>query len=710
MRAEGRSVSAIELLILSGSLDDTQGIITSLRNGGLAVHGTRIGDLRAFEEQLPGGNWDLILCCAYDASIDLDQALALYQDVDRDLPLLLMVEENRVSDGLLAAMRAGARDLIHREDLHHLQLVVAREISDLRNRRELARLRQQLLESEQRSVGLVDSSREAIAFVQDGMHVHVNGAYLQMFGFSDQSEIEDLPLLDLVEKDHQKAIKTALKQLEGDRKAVTVDLGCRRQDGRHLDVSLSLMKASVDGEPGYQIIVRDRSRSPVEMEKEIHRLITLDQDTQLPNRSYFMAQLTQRMGFARSEGVAGLVLVSVPNFPGLRRSQGVTWADGLIRRLGEALRQCVGAADLLARFNDNCFALLLEREDERDLLQFADTLKWHLETEIGDADPALNPECGIGVVLLTDAAGSPEELVKRGLQASESGTTASGAGTRTGADPGTRTGQAQMAATAEQKKLLVSTIDEKLVADIEHGLRSGRFRLLYQPIVSLQGDTRENYAVLVRLLDAGDEEILPEVFLRAAEQMGRIAEIDHWVIRAAISAVSEMRRQGNKTNFFINLSESSVRDKNLLLWVFDCLREFGARGSWLTFQIRAKHAQDNAQEAAKLIEGLKKIKCQVALDHFGHISDPEGLLDQFPVDFVKLAPSFSRDLATDPDRQQALSAINEMIVGRNIKSIATAVEDGNSLTVLWTVGISYIQGYFLQEPSHTIEYNTEQLI
>ena len=35
--------------------------------------------------------------------------------------------------------------------------------------------------------------------------------------------------------------------------------------------------------------------------------------------------------------------------------------------------------------------------------------------------------------------------------------------------------------------------------------------------------------------------------------------------------------------------------------------------------------------------------------------------------------------------------------------IATDLEDGGSLTVLWTVGIDYVQGDFLQCPSPTMD-------
>ncbi len=60
-------------------------------------------------------------------------------------------------------------------------------------------------------------------------------------------------------------------------------------------------------------------------------------------------------------------------------------------------------------------------------------------------------------------------------------------------------------------------------------------------------------------------------------------------------------------------------------------------------------------------------------------------------------------------KQDKLNSLNELVGKHGVKSVATAVEDADSLTVLWTVGVGYIQGYFLQEPSETIDYGVQHL-
>ena len=50
--------------------------------------------------------------------------------------------------------------------------------------------RKNLRESERRCHALLDSSRDAITYVHEGMHIYANPVYLDTFGFPALDEIE----------------------------------------------------------------------------------------------------------------------------------------------------------------------------------------------------------------------------------------------------------------------------------------------------------------------------------------------------------------------------------------------------------------------------------------------------------------------------------------------------------------------------------------
>ncbi len=701
MNDSSGSPTAIRLLILSKSRDQTEQFSTSLRNGGLAVHSTRLPHTEEIEEHLKRDEFDIILCCAYEKQIDSKPVQNALDDLDKDIPLLIVTDENADPEELIQAMREGARDLIDRHDLEHMQLVVAREFNALQQRRELIQLKRRLQESEMRSMGLIESSQEPIAFVQDGMHIHVNQAYVEFFGFEEPSDIQDLPLLDMIHKDKRKSFREGLKKLDADpnRRAYNLETSINLQDSGTCDATLHLAKANMDGEPCLQVMIRTNRPDPREIELKLEESKQPDQGTELPNRQFFLTQLDHWLDASVDDDseIRAVACLGIDHMPKLRSKLGQARADELLHKFTQVMQKELQQQDLLARFNDATFTLLLRRSQQAELISVAEALcSCIASSEIPDADPSMGPSCSIGVVLIESAQTEPQDLVNLAYQASESAR---------------KLGGNQVFIPQEVESAPeINAQDSRILGQIENALAHNRFRLVFQPIVSLQGDTRENYSVLVRMLADDDEELLPEFFIKQAEQYGKMVEIDRWIIRESISQLSEQRKEGRKVNFFISLAESTLKDKGTLLWICDCLREFNARGGWLTFQIREKHSREHVKAVRKLVEGLKKIKCQIALDHFGLQQQPELSFEHLKVDFAKLAPSFVRELNNNQQKQDELNDLNAQIHKHGVKTIATGVEDANSLTVLWTVGVGYIQGYFLQEPSETIEYGSQPIV
>jgi FOG: EAL domain len=126
----------------------------------------------------------------------------------------------------------------------------------------------------------------------------------------------------------------------------------------------------------------------------------------------------------------------------------------------------------------------------------------------------------------------------------------------------------------------------------------------------------------------------------------------------------------------------------------------------LTIQFREDVVVGNLASIGKLVETLHKIKCRVAVNHFGTTERPEMLLQALALDFVLLRPSLAQGLADDSAKQQRLVQLATLAREFNVRSVVTGVEDARALTVLWTAGVDYVQGNFLQRPSTTLEVQT----
>jgi EAL domain-containing protein (putative c-di-GMP-specific phosphodiesterase class I) len=244
-----------------------------------------------------------------------------------------------------------------------------------------------------------------------------------------------------------------------------------------------------------------------------------------------------------------------------------------------------------------------------------------------------------------------------------------------------------------------------LLGEALSGTGKAELRLVYQPIVSLMGDSQEHYSVLVRLLDADQQLYEAKDFMGPAAAGGLVPALDRWVIQHATAELASQRAKDHRINFFINIGEESLRDDGLIVWICDRLRESDAHGGWLTFQFPEEEARRNLTVLTRLVDALKKIKCRIAVTRCDQIDGAQMLMQSLPVDFVLLSQEFAHGLAENKARQEQLNTFAKLAQEFNVKSIVTGVEDAPTLTVLWTAKIDYVQGNFLQRPSPSLEIN-----
>jgi len=681
---------SIRLLVIESSLNEAEAHISTLRNAGLIIHPTVAVDEEAILDIADDEKPELILLSLPEQADKLTAVLKLCQAAFPDIPYVIVYKNPETDrNTLLQAMRDGARDVVSSNDPDHLQLVIKRESEEINLRKELAATRDKLKEAEALCSTLIESSQDAIAYIHEGMHMQANPAYLEMFGFVDMDDLEGLPILDLIPAKDHKTIKSFLRTLG--REHTELNIACQNSAGEVFDAKLEFSPATFDGEPCTQLIIRNEAQNK-ELEQTIELLSNQDAQTGLANRQYFMAKLEQQIATStETETGCSLFYIVVDDFREIRSEIGITASDNLLKELAGLLSENIEKEELLARFGDHSFTILSPKHNSIDAETMAERLRLLVEEFIYKET---NVTCSIGVSLFDPETPGSQDFINRAYHAYEAAR--NGGGNRYSCYDAS-----EMQASYGED----NTGDEARINElIQHALEHDRFRLVYQPIVSLQGDSREHYAVLTRLLDNNNEEILPDHFIRYAKQGEQMAKVDRWVINKAIEELAEQRKEGKKVNFFISISSSGLEDEGMLLWICDCLRKHSAKGPWITFQIQDKDLRNHIQNAKKLIEGLKKIKCQLAIDQFGSNPKAETLLKHLPVDFVKFDFELMQDLASNQEQQDNLNELNALAKEHNIKTVAMGVEDANSLAILWTVGVNYIQGYFLQEPSENISY------
>ena len=683
------------LLVMTSQASEAERLITSLRNGGLPVRGMYTAHADRIEELVERRACDLIICCAYDPAVTLEAVLLRHRELEADVPLIVIVDQAGAPAAAISAMAGGARDVTARDDAERLQLIVGRELADLRARRQLRRLTQRLRQCEQRARELVDGSDEAVTFIQEGMHVHANPTYLALFRFPSLDDLQAAAFLDLIEPEQRTPVRDFLRERQSAQPQGPAELPVTyvRADASRFPGTLAVAPAEIDGEPCLRLIVRATDRTPLTP--------SAGPAAAPANRSSaatLLAAIDAAVGAERRASQPFAVFyVRIRAAANLFRDFGLTRALTVIGALAAALiRLCTGVG-LLVRISDDGFALLAPGLDEASAESLAERIRTQVRLGPGPGGKArIEADCDVGYVIVAGPCPNSSTLLDEAYRACYGGV----AGQTKAVVPQRPT------SLAAREKQSAEDGDSAETTKIEWALANERFMLVYQPIISLMGDSQENYSVLVRMIDEAENLIEAKEFIGAAIRSGLIERIDKWAIRHAVKSMSEHRQAGHPLNFFINLAEDSFRDPGVMIWLCDCLREFEVRGSWLTFVIQEELVDGNLASLSRLVESLKKIKCRVAVNRFGATDHPQMLFQGLSLDFVLLLPEFAQGLADDKDKQQRLLTLANMAREFNVKSVVTGVEDARSITILWTAGVDYVQGNFLQRPSPTLEIAT----
>lgn len=671
------------VLIVTSETSEAERLTGTLREDGLAIKTVTIPTADRLDEVVAQRACDIILCCSYDRDVNLDALLAAYRKLEGDVPLIVIADPDSSAVDLVKARRGGARDLIVRNDQEHFKLACGRELADLRRRRDAQALTQRLELSERRSRELLEVTSAGVAFIQDGLHIGANPAYLDLFGYASVADLEATPFLDLVAPEQQKKVRDLLKSSATASDPVQLDLTCVRADGGQFAMRLLAAPSELDHEPCQRIILHAAEGGGAATRKNA-------------GRASVLSALETRIGPERMvERPFAIFYIRVKEYAALLRQLGLTRGFDILDEYAQTLSTLLSGRGFLGRVSEESFALIVDDIEEFAAKELADhisslaRLPPHASTKGGDIS-----DCEIGYFLVRDRAAAAEDILDAAYRLCIG---------HEFADQGLAAHQMHPTSLAARAKQEVEEGDTTVARKIEYALEHEQLILVYQPIISLMGDTQENYSVLVRLLDESENLLEAKDFIGPAIRGGLIEQVDKWTIRAAIKVIGEQRRAGHNLSLFINLSEDTFRNPNIVLWICDCLREFDVRGNWLTVQFQEELALSNLASIGKLIETLKKIKCKVAVNRFGTAERPEVLLQALSLDYVLLKPTFAKDLADDAAKQQRLLNLATLAREFNVRSIVTGVEDARALTVLWTAGVDYVQGNFLQRPSPTLE-------
>lgn len=416
-----------------------------------------------------------------------------------------------------------------------------------------------------------------------------------------------------------------------------------------------------------------------------------DKLTGLQNRNFFQQELECLISrMARSGETCALIYLDLDQFKYVNDTIGHAAGDELLIEVSRLLKDKLREGDLLARFGGDEFTILLYDTDEHaidivahNLLNFFESYRFFSKSQL------FNITCSMGITHLSRETESAESALSHADIACNIAKK-QGRNCFHVYDPA-------------NKQLDGMAKDMGWASRVKNAYENDHFSLVYQPIVSINDGSIEDYEVLLRMnLDDG-QLILPGGFIPAAERFGLINNVDRWTVSHAMHALVKLHEKNKNINFAINLSGRAFEDKELLPLIQGILDNTGLEPTSLTFEITETAAIANISAAKIFIADLKDMGCQFALDDFGTGFCSFAYLKNLPVDKLKIDGSFVQNLDTSKVDRAMVQSMNQIAHALDKKTIAEFVQNENTLNILRDYGVDFAQGYHLGKPLAKID-------
>ena len=673
--------NAVPLIVVSSARDPVEAINSILRRAGHPVHCTWIASLRDLGESIAKVNPELIVHVS-GAQEELQSVITIRDQTAPTVPVVVLadtVDEGRIA----AAMIGGARDVVTLANPVRLQAVMVRELRAHRLERALNTTLKSAHDARSQLETVLERSNDAIVQIQEGIVVDANPAWVELFGVEEG--LLGHPVMDLFDESTQPALRGALAAcLQGRWNDHTLKVNALLSDGSKLPVEVVLALGEHEGEPSIRLVLPSKPRDDTKLVEELSDVVRSDPTTGLLRRRELLEALTARLSSAAAGGMRCIALIKLDKFSTIERDVGVTASDDVLAEFAKLLKESLYPKEVAGRFGGVRFLVLLERGNEHDIEAWGDQLIARVQKHVMRIkDKTVSLTCTVGLSVVPANAGV-DAVIADAIEASRKGIARGGNQTVTSdrADNDNR----------------VQSYDKVWVKHIKAALMENRFRLVQQPVASLQGDDPVMFDVLVRMIDTQGKEVLPAEFMAAAERNDLLKNIDRWVVGASLSFAAQ-RRPGC---LFVRLSKDTAKDGSFLDWLENHVRASRAEPQRLCFQVTEEVASSYLVQVKALATALRQKGFRFALDGFGSGRDSQGLLDSVPLDFVKIDGALVQGLTGDPLLQQRVRTLVEGATKRLIQTIGERVEDANTMAVLWQVGVQYIQGYFVNEPEQVV--------
>ena len=459
----------------------------------------------------------------------------------------------------------------------------------------------------------------------------------------------------------------------------------RAADGTWRHIESTVLRYQAPGEPIQMLVTARDVSDQVALRQQVTHLTFHDGLTGLPNRAYVEERARDVLRDSAAAGRTGVIFLDLDRFTAVNDSVGHGAGDLVLAQAARRLRAVVPVHDTVARWGSDEFAVLVEDAgNAQEVAEIAERLAGAIAAEpfrVAGQQIALTASVGVALADL-----DPPGLVLRNADVAMSRAKDAG-------------GDRVEVYAAHMHADVIRRLE--IVSDLQQAIGNGELTLQYQPIVELATSRVVGAEALVRWW-RGDQLVPPREFLGAAEESGLIVPLGEWVLREACAQGAAWRHSSSGSSWdvgvSVNLSARQITAPGFSARVSAILAETGLPPEALTVEVNERILVEEDRLILERLADLHQLGVRMAIDNFGTGYASLAYLRQFPLDVIKIDPSFVAGLGHDDTLTLLTRTVVQLGRDLGLRVIAEGIEQPRQLIALREMGCGYGQGFLVARP------------
>ena len=440
-------------------------------------------------------------------------------------------------------------------------------------------------------------------------------------------------------------------------------------------------KGKVVGVMGISRDITERKRA----EEKIEHMAYHDQLTGLPNRGLLIDRINQVLDRGgRQSKLAVILFLDLDRFKYVNDSLGHAAGDALLKAVAERLKKSTRKADTVARHGGDEFTILIQDLSKVEYItNVIEKIFAAFEAPFNLKGQKFFITISMGVSIYPNDGENAEVLLKNAdiamYRAKEEG--------------------------RNTYQFFTNSMQESATArlNLEYKLRKAiekeEFVLHYQPQVDTTTGDVIGMEALLRWQDPEKGLIPPGEFIPLAEDTGLIVPIGDWVLHTACTQNKMWQERGLKpVTMSVNVSMRQFKQKDFVSIVRRTLKETNLNPRYLELELTESLLMDDIESVIKKLHELKALGIRLSIDDFGTGYSSLEYLKQMPVDMLKIAQEFVKDINVDHNDVAIAKATIQMAQSMGLEVIAEGVETIENQRVLSDLHCNKTQGYLFSKP------------